>query len=197
MYPRPSPAVVSSDGGVVSYDDSGTVVDGVYPVPWSVVAVYHTEGGHGWTVMRKGWFWWRDAIRGGVSLEQGQPDDDVAYGIETPFRHVSDDQNDPTNGLRWGQLLAGRRTNSAAQGVRVRFDDGFTQEVRINDEHFAVFVTDHGAACELTTIGTNGEIMQTVRLEAFVDTFFATKGEDPQILLARLGFDTTELDCAG
>ncbi len=102
MYPRPSPAIASSDGDVASYDYSDSVVDGVYRVPWGVVAVYHTEGGHGWTVMRKGWFWWRDAVSGPVPLVQAQPDDDVTYGVGIPYNTVSSERNDPTNGLRWG-----------------------------------------------------------------------------------------------
>ncbi len=191
-YPRPSPAVASADGTVVTPNTlDETVVDGIFRVPWGVVVAYHTDQSYGYSVLKKGWFWWKDASADGASLPEPQPNASVLYDIGMPRVYVEPSDNDRT-GLRWAQLVRGQRIDPNIERVRVRFDDGSTQEALVVGERFTVFASEHGAACELVAIAANAEPLQTLRVELRL-----TKGGASLEQVARLGFDPAAIDCAG
>ena len=192
-YPKSMPEIGTTESEeIVPTDDSATIVDGIYKRPWGVIAVYHTDRAYRYAVLQKGWIWWRFSLGGEIVLEPVQSGDDIAYGVGIPNKHLALDEPDTPSGFYWGQVVVGRRITPEVQGVRVTFADGFTQDAPVINEHFVVFSTEHGAACNITSIGTNGVSSTTEQIVSFI-----TREDKDSQALALTGFEPADVDCTG
>jgi hypothetical protein len=193
-YPKASPAVSNENGDVFPGTPGGAIVDGIYPTSWGVVVAYRTDRGLGYAVLEKGWFWWDDVGTVAGSSVTSQPSAQVKYELATIWRYMSG-SNDSKAQMRGAQLLVGQRTDEVMQQVRVTFDDGSTQHADMNNERFIIFSTEHGAMCELTIIGANGENLREEHLETSIPAWIT----NPHLLeMVDLGsLDATDFDCVG